>query len=200
MEAMSRDLGDHTSRHEGRDALIEMVEQQIEVLKNKLAGPHSLKELQSEVTTLGSLVETLNLRAEFIARVLDSNMSARQRDSMQASARAMNVGAQTFRREMLAAANELIRRAAALIAEAQERINKGAHQATGYALRACGLCKGVSDGTGDACRACNGSGSVLMRETAVKCPRCAGNGITRGTDKAVRYSNLCVECNGAGWR
>ena len=86
-----------------------------------------------------------------------------------------------------------------LIAKAQRQMNKEAHRGSGYALAECGLCKGLGSGVEDSCLSCKGKGVVLVHLPAIKCPRCSGNGKTAFKDKAILYSALCVNCNGAGW-
>jgi len=181
------------------DVLFEMIEERMQVLTNILAGPHMGTELQAEAASLSSLVETLSLRVEFIAKLLNGSTSVLQREALRASMQAMHIEPSPSKEEMLARSNELIKKAAALIARAQETINKEAYRSTGYAIKICGLCKGITDTPDDPCVVCKGKGSVIMREPSIRCPRCEGNGKTRTADKAVLYSSLCVECSGTGW-
>lgn len=176
-----------------------MIEDGMKSLTEKLAGPSDPSELRAEVESLSSLVETLNLRAEFIARLLDDSAPARLRDSLRSSVAAMQIGPELTGREMLSMSNDLIERGASLIAAAQERINKEAHRAAGYALKVCGLCKGDSGTPEGSCVVCKGRGSLVVREPATGCSRCQGKGLAASYGKRARYSSLCAACNGTGW-
>ncbi|HEX8088989.1 MAG TPA: hypothetical protein VF762_09065 [Blastocatellia bacterium] len=181
------------------DALFDMIEEGMKVLTEKLAGPCDPPELRTEMESLSSLVETLRLRAEFIARLIDDASPARLRDSLRSSVLAMRIGPQLVGEEMLSTSKDLIKRGASLIALAQERINKDAHRATGYALKTCGLCKGDSGMPEGSCVVCKGRGSLVVREPAMECSRCEGNGLARASNRATHYRSLCAECNGTGW-
>jgi hypothetical protein len=181
------------------DALFAMIEESMKSLTEKLAGPSNPAELRAEVESLSSLVETLSLRAEFIARLLDRSTPPRLRDSMRSAVEAMQIEPELAGREMLSMSNDLIKRGASLIAIAQERINKEAHQAAGYALKLCGLCKGDSGTPEGSCVVCKGRGSLVVREPAMACSRCQGNGLAVSYGKPARYASLCAACNGTGW-
>lgn len=184
---------------EKADALFHMIEERMKALTEKLAGPCPPSELRAEMESLSSLVEALSLRAEFIARLLDNNTSAGLRDSLRSTVLAMQIEPQLAGQEGLSMSNDLIKRGASLIAMAQERINKEAYRETGYALKFCGLCKGNSGTPEGSCVVCKGRGSLVVREPAMECLRCEGNGLARDKDKAARYFSLCAECNGTGW-
>jgi hypothetical protein len=181
------------------DALFAMIEEGMKSLTEKLAGPSNPSELRAAVESLGSLVETLSLRAEFIARLLDNSTPARLRDSLRSSVVAMQIEPELAGRGMLSMSNDLIEKGASLIAAAQERINKEAHQAAGYALKSCGLCKGDSGTPEGSCVVCKGRGSLVVREPAAGCSHCQGNGLAVSHGKPARYSSLCAACNGTGW-
>jgi hypothetical protein len=155
--------------------------------------------LRAEVESLSSLVETLNLRAEFIARLLDSSTPERLRDSLRSSVVAMQIEPELAGREMLSMSNDLIKRGASLISMAQERINKEAHRAAGYVIKFCGLCKGDGGTSEGSCVVCKGRGSLVVREPATGCSNCHGNGLAIAYDKPARYLSLCAACNGTGW-
>jgi hypothetical protein len=190
---MPREPGDKN------DALFTMIGESMKSLTEKLAGPCSPSELRAEVESLSSLVETLNLRAEFIARLLDNSTPARLRDSLRSSVAAMQIDPEIAGREMLSMSNDLIKKGASLIATAQDRINKEAHQAAGYALKVCGLCKGDSGTPEGSCVVCKGRGSLVMREPVAGCSHCQGNGLAASHGKPARYYSLCAACNGTGW-
>jgi hypothetical protein len=182
-----------------KDALFDMIEESMKALTAKLAGTCSPSELRTEMESLSSLIEMLNLRAEFIARLLSQSTPPHLRESLRSSVAAMQIEPQHNGPEMLSKSNDLIRRGSSLIAAAQERINKEAHQATGYALKVCGLCKGSSGTPGGSCVVCKGRGSLVVREPAVGCSYCQGNGLATSYGKPARYSSLCAACNGTGW-
>lgn len=184
---------------DNNDALFDMIEESMKVLTEKLAGQSSPSELRAGMESLSNLVEALNLRAEFIAKLLDKNTSARLRDSLRSSVLAMQIEPQLAGQEMLSKSNDLIKMGASLIAMAQERINKDAHREAGYVLKFCGLCAGSSGVPEGSCVVCKGRGSLVVRDPAVECSRCEGNGRARAYDKAVRYSSLCAQCKGTGW-
>jgi hypothetical protein len=182
------------------DDLLDMIGESIRVLTEKLARPCAPSELQAETESLSSMLETLSLRAEFIARLLDNRTSAHLRDSLRSSVAAMHIEPQLARQEMLSMSNDLIKKGSSLIAMAQERINKEAHRATGYALKICGLCRDDSGRPDDSCVVCKGRGSLVVREPATECRLCEGKGKANGAyANAALYPNLCAECNGMGW-
>ena len=181
------------------DVLFAMIEDSMKSLAVKLAGPCAPSELSTEIESLNSLIETLTLRSEFISTLLDSNTPARLRNSLQSSAEAMKIEPELAAREMLLRSNDLINRGTSLIVIAQEKINKEAHQATGYALRICGLCKGDSGTPEGSCVVCKGRGSLVVREPAGGCSCCQGNGLAVSHGEPARYTSLCAACNGTGW-
>lgn len=181
------------------DVLFAMIEEGIKVLTEKLAGPCTPSELRTEIEALSSLVETLRLRAEFLAGLLDDSAPARLRDSLRSTVLAMQIDPRLAEQEMLSKSNDLIVRGASLIAMAQERINKDAYRESGYVLKTCGLCKGDSGMPEGSCVVCKGRGSLVVRVPAMECSRCEGNGLARASNKVARYSSLCAGCNGTGW-
>jgi DnaJ-class molecular chaperone len=67
-----------------------------------------------------------------------------------------------------------------------------------YAREVCGLCQGKGTHPDHPCPACNGQGSVLVRQPALHCPRCGGNGKAKTNDPAFYESPLCAACKGTG--
>lgn len=193
------EAADHEER-DYTDALIELIEQHLKSLSEKLQRPHDLQELQVEVTELSDLLTSFRHRAEILTKLLDGATPQKEQENISAVLRAMRDKSLENREaaaEVLARSNELIKKSAALITEAQEMISRRSHLFAGYTAKACGLCKGIESGA--RCAACKGKGSVLVREPATKCSRCEGNGRTKTADEAIHYSSLCVECSGTGW-
>ena len=68
---------------------------------------------------------------------------------------------------------------------------------SGYAAETCGLCRGLGIDTSEPCPVCDGSGTVLVFQPALKCTRCDGDGKARSEDAYL--SPRCLVCRGAGW-
>ncbi len=62
---------------------------------------------------------------------------------------------------------------------------------TEYAPEICSLCKGAEHTEDRSCKACGGSGTVLVAQPARNCPLCSGAGCL-GTE-------ICRACGGSGW-
>jgi RecJ-like exonuclease len=48
-----------------------------------------------------------------------------------------------------------------------------------YAPEVCGLCRGNGTNPSAPCPACQGHGTVLVRQPPLSCPRCGGNGMPK---------------------
>ena len=183
-------------------ALEELVEKHVINLLEILGRPHTIDELGAEITLLSDLVHSFERRDHLIEQLLDSALTERKRSQLRETLEAQHVKVMEDNEEAIRLHRKsqlLIEKSAAILTRAQRQINKEAHNHTGYALEICGLCKSLSSRSNEPCAGCKGKGTVLVRQPAVKCSRCSGNGKTPSTDKAIYYSSVCVACSGTGW-
>ena len=69
-----------------------------------------------------------------------------------------------------------------------------------YLPEVCGLCSGKARlSGGEPCTPCMGKGTVLVRQPALRCPRCSGSGLPTEIDRIQYYASLCMICGGTGW-
>jgi len=64
----------------------------------------------------------------------------------------------------------------------------------GYGFQSCFPCGGKGSKT---CKSCEGYGKVLVREPAMRCPVCRGNGYL--IEKEIYLGPMCTSCRGTGW-
>jgi hypothetical protein len=184
------------------NGLAELLEAQIRALSGKLSRAYTIEEIEAELSALNDVVYTFKRRDELLEKLLDSATPEDKREQIRETlmAERMRVAENKADLERVhAKSHQLLERSILLLVKAQRQIDKTAHKHSGYALELCGLCKGLG-GAGDVpCLACKGKGSVLVHQPALKCPRCAGNGKSSATDRAVYSSERCIVCLGSGW-
>lgn len=167
-----------------------------------LGRPHTIDELGAEIAVLAEIIHSFNRLDRMIERLLDDKLSRDKRGEIQATLVAQHVKVAANLEEVARLhekSRKIIERSSAVLVKAQRQVNREAHNYSGYALEACGFCQSLNNQSSQPCPACKGERFVLVRQPAVKCPRCGGNGKTSSRDRAIRYSALCVTCNGTGW-
>ena len=186
------------------EGLDELLEAHVRNLSEKFSRPYAIEEVEEELSALNDLVYTYKRRDELLEKLLDTSTAEEKRKQIRAALQAQRVKVAENRAELQrvhARSHELLQRSALLVIKVQSQISKLAHKYTGYAVEPCGLCKGLGGGREEPCVACNGKGSVLVHQPAIKCPRCGGHGDgTPATKHSLMYSsNVCVVCRGTGW-
>jgi hypothetical protein len=185
-----------------KNELDAIIEKHSLALLKILGRPHTIDELAAEIAVLADLMHSFKRMDNMIEQLLDGGLSKDKRCEIQAALEAQHVKVAVDHEEMVRLHEKsrmIIERSSAVLAKAQLQVNKEAHNYSGYALEICGLCQGLGDGSVAPCPACKGRGSVPVRQPAVRCSRCGGNGKTSSRDKAIHFSALCVTCNGTGW-
>lgn len=188
-------MNDPADVSEAISGLDDLIEAHIRSLANKLSLPHTLKEIEAEVTALNDLVHAFKYKDELLEKLLDSATIEDNRRKIRETLKAVGMDLTNNRRELERLhdkSRQLLERSVYLIAKAQRQINKEAHKYSGYSLELCGLCKGLGGATNKPCQPCKGRGTVLVGQPARKCPQC---GVKEGS-----ANELCTTCRGSGWR
>ncbi|HJQ68298.1 MAG TPA: Crp/Fnr family transcriptional regulator [Blastocatellia bacterium] len=109
--------GNHAT--DAMTSLDELVETQLRNLSEKLARPHSLEELEREVTILNELVQSFKFRDELLKRLADDDLpAAPRRQAREAVARHVEIVRQNRRRssELISKSHRLIEKSERLFA------------------------------------------------------------------------------------
>ena len=144
---------------------------QLNDLSQKIAEPHAIAQIQAEVDAINDLLYSLRRRTELMAKLSDGSVPEKKRKEISSILGVHHIHAEKPRPGLVylvSESNELIQKATALIATAQQCINQNAHLLAGYELKPCALCSGGVASAGEACPACKGRGSVLVRQPAMK--------------------------------
>jgi hypothetical protein len=152
------------------DALIEQINARLNDLSRKIVEPHAIAQIQAEVDTINDLLYSLRRRTELMAKLSDGSVPEKRRKERCSVLGVHHIHAEKPRPGLVyvvSESNELIQKATALIATAQQCINQNAHLSAGYELKPCALCSGGVASAGEACPACKGRGSVLVRQPAM---------------------------------
>src|SRR5215212_3445935 len=172
-------MGNDARVSEDINSLDDLVETHVRSLANKLSLPHTLQEIETEVTALNDLIHAFKHKDELLEKLLDSATTEGEGDRIRQTLKAMHIRVAVNQEELERLhdkSHQLLERSVYLIAKAQRQINKEAHRHSGYALELCGLCKGLGGSTDKLCQPCKGRGTVLVHQPAYKCYRCGGKG------------------------
>jgi hypothetical protein len=149
------------------NALDELIERHTLNLLSMLNQRHTLDELGAEIALLSELVHSSERKDHLIKRLLENYLSENERAQIEATLEAQQVRVAANREELLRLhrrSQSLIEQSRALIARAQEQINKEAHNHTGYSIERCSHCQGRQYTIDNPCPACKGKGTVLVSQ------------------------------------
>jgi hypothetical protein len=192
----------NTQTVELSEGLDELLETHVQNLSEKLSRPYAIEEIEEDLSALNDLVYTYKRRDELLEKLLDGTTAAEKRKQILEALQAQHIRVadnQVELERVHARSHELLQKSTLLVVKAQSQISRLAHKHTGYALEFCGLCKGLGGSREEPCVACNGKGSVLVHEPAIKCPRCGGDGKPTTKRSLIYSSDVCVVCRGTGW-
>jgi excinuclease UvrABC ATPase subunit len=148
-----------------------LIENHLQVLFNKLASPHTLDEIQSDVATLNGLIESFKRRDELLEKLIDSTTPEERRSQIRETliANRMRVAENRLELDQLhAKSHQLLERSMLLILKAQWQIQKEAHKYSGYKLETCNNCEGTGRYIGGRCPLCKGTGNVLSHQSTAE--------------------------------
>jgi hypothetical protein len=184
------------------EGLDELLETQVRTLAETLCRPHTIEEIEVELGALNDLVYTYKRRDELLEKLLDTTTAEEKRGQILEALRAQRMQVARNRADLERLhlrSHELLQRSLGLVIKAQGEIDKKAHKHTGYSLEPCGLCNGIGGSIGAPCVACSGKGSVLVRQPALRCTRCGGDGKPHTRQVLLYSSTVCIVCRGTGW-
>lgn len=187
---------------EDLSSIHELVEQRTRSLFEKLSTTYTLEDLQAEVSALNELIETYKRKDEMLEKLLDKATPASTQNRIRETLQALQIEVANHRTELAEQhkrSHQLIQKSIALIIRAQREIDKCAHRHAGYSLEICGLCKGMGFNSENPCPPCKGKGTILVRQPALKCPRCKEDGTPTAADRESFVTSVCIVCRGAGW-
>jgi ABC-type transporter Mla subunit MlaD len=160
-------MDDATRVSQDTSSLDELVETHIRSLANKLSLPHTLQEIEAEVAMLNDLIHAFKHKDELLEKLLDASTAQSTRSQIRESLEALNIKVAKDGTDLAllhAKSHQLLERSIYLITKAQHQINQEAHKYSGYALEACGHCKGPNNHWDTSCPICKGRGTVLVRQ------------------------------------
>ena len=151
-------------------ALDELIEHQLQVLLEKLARPHNLNDIETDLATLNDLIYSFKRKDELLEKLIDRSTPEQKRRQILATLEAnhIKVEANSVKLEQLhAKMHQLLERSMLLIMKAQWQIQKEAHKSSGYKLENCINCEGAGHDDKGRCPVCKGTGNVLKHQPAV---------------------------------
>jgi hypothetical protein len=160
-------MDDATRVSQATRSLDELVETYIRSLADKLSLPHTLQEIEAEVAVLNDLIHAFKHKDELLEKLLDASTAQSTRIQIRESLEALNIEVAKDGADLAlqhAKSHQLLERSIYLITKAQQQINQEAHKYTGYALQACGYCKGLNNRWDTSCPICKGRGTVLVKQ------------------------------------
>ena len=148
-------------------SLDELIEHHLQALINKLASPHSLREIGTDLATLNGLIYSFKLRDELLEKLIDNTTPEEKRRQIRETLKAnrIKVAENILELEQLhAKTHQLLERSMLLIMKAQWQIQKEAHNDSGYKLETCDKCEGTGCNVcGGRCPSCAGAGTILKQ-------------------------------------
>jgi RecJ-like exonuclease len=151
-------------------SLDELIEHRLGVLFDKLARPHTLDDIQADVTTLNGLIESFKRKDELLEKLIDANTPEEKRRQIRETLKAnrMKVAENGVELDQLhAKSHQLLERSMLLIMKAQWQIQKEAHKNSGYMLETCTNCEGTGRVVSGRCPLCKGAGTVLKHQPTI---------------------------------
>jgi excinuclease UvrABC ATPase subunit len=144
----------------------ELIEHHLQVLFDKLSGPHTLNEIQANLATLNDLIYSFKRKDELLEKLIDNTTPEEKRHQIRETLKTngMEVADDRLELEQLhAKSHQLLERSMLLIMKAQWQIQKEAHNSE-YRLESCGECEGSGRSVGGRCPSCKGTGNVVSRQ------------------------------------
>jgi hypothetical protein len=148
-------------------SLDELIEDHLRVLFGKLAGPHTLDDIDAELATLNDLVYSFKRKDELLEKLIDETTPDEKRSQIRKTllANRIKVAENKSELEQLhAKSHQLLERSMLLIIKAQWQIHKEAFKKSGYELETCNNCEGAGRDVKGRCPHCKGSGNILKRQ------------------------------------
>ena len=149
-------------------SLDELIEHHLQVLLEKLARPHTLNDIEADLTTLNDLIYSFKRKDDLLEKLIDSATPEQKRRQILATLKAnqIKVAENELELEQLhAKSHQLLERSMLLIMKAQWQIQNEAHKNSGYKLDNCNDCEGTGHNDKGRCPVCKGTGNVLKHQS-----------------------------------
>ncbi len=162
-----------TRELENPSSLDELIEHYLQVLLEKLARPHSLNDIETDLANLNDLIYSFKRKDELLEKLIDKTTPEQKRQQILATLKANSIKIADNRLELEqlhAKSHQLMERSMLLIMKAQWQIQKEAHKNSGYKLENCHDCEGAGRNDKGRCPACQGTGNVLKHQSTTDSP------------------------------
>jgi len=149
-------------------ALDELIEHHLQILLEKLARPHTLNDIETDLATLNDLIYSFKRKDDLLEKLIDSATPEQKRHQILATLKAnrIKVAENNLELEQLhAKSHQLLERSMLLIMKAQWQIQNEAHKNSGYKLENCNGCDGAGHNDKGRCPVCKGTGNVLKHQS-----------------------------------
>ena len=179
----------------------ELLESRLRQLLNSV-GNISLEEVQTELTTLGQLIDDYKCNDEMLEGLLDTSTSSENRIEIRERLKSQHLVVTQNRAELERVhkrSHQTLMRSVQLLAMIERRIYSKTNKGSSYAPEICNYCDGIGSSRRATCPACNGKRTVLVYQPPLLCPRCNGEGRTNAAERVLYSSSVCIVCRGKGW-
>ena len=150
---------------EGISGLDELIEKHLRAIFDKLATPHTLYEIESELAKLNALIDSFKRRDELLEKLIDSSTPEEKRRQICERLEELSIKMATNEsgvEQLHARSHQFLERSMLLRLEAQKRIYGEAYSNSDYRVETCLNCQGLRRYEKERCMVCEGTGVMLV--------------------------------------